>query len=175
MSSGSASTSNASGWEQPDFGGGFQQQIGGRWSLTANLAASHQTVAGGTWTPTGGISVARTFQNGSLAAGYTRTFSSQVFVSSGYIDQASISYNCRLGRKFGIGLGASDFRSIGGVNRQTGQYYNAGTYYPLRPNMNVNLNYGFTHQQSTQSLLYNGNTSVVSFGVVWVLGHSATK
>jgi hypothetical protein len=168
-------TSNASGWNNQTFGGGFQQKIGTRWSVSANLAASYQNAGTAGWTPTGGVSVSRTFQNGSLAAAYNRTVSSQVFVSSGYIDQTTISYGRQLGRKIGLSLGGSEFRTIAHESHQTGRNFNVGTSYPLRPSVNVTVSYGYIHQESTQSLLYNGNTSILSFGLVWVLEHTPAK
>ena len=165
-----ALSSGISSWNGQSLGAGFQQKIGHDWSISANLAASYQHTTVAQWTPSGSVSVSKLFRNGNIAAAYSRSEASQVFVSSGYFDQADLSYSRHLGRKMTTFFGAGAFRGVLTGSRESGERVGANFSYQLRRNVALTSGYNFVRQRADQASLYNGNTTFVTFGLTWTLG-----
>lgn len=163
-------SSGISSWNGQSLGAGFQQKIGHDWSISANLAASYQHTTVAQWTPSGSVSVSKLFRNGNIAAAYSRSEASQVFVSSGYFDQADLSYSRHLGRKMTTFFGAGAFRGVLTGSRESGERVGANFSYQLRRDVALTSGYNFVRQRADQASLYNGNTTFVTFGLTWTLG-----
>jgi hypothetical protein len=163
-------SSGGSSWNGQSIGAGIQQKIGHDWAIAANIAASYQHTTVGLWTPSGSVSISRLFRNGSASAAYSRSQASQVFVSSGFFDQADVSYSRHLGRKMTTFFGAGAFRGVLTGSRESGERVGANFSYQLRSNVALTSGYNFVRQRSDQASLYNGNTTFVTFGLTWILG-----
>jgi hypothetical protein len=176
-----ASTSGTSStypsWVNQNIGVGFQGTFVRYrgWSLGGSVAASSQHYAGSyTITPTGTLSLFKSFGQSSITAAYTRTEASTVLVSNGYFDQADVAYNRKFGQKFNLNVGAGLFRTSYSGTYYNGKRVGGSVTYQWTPRVGLNAGYNFAHQngvQSTNFAPYLGNTNYLSVGLVWALGN----
>jgi len=163
-------SSGVSSWNGQSIGAGIQQKLGRDWSISANLAASYQHTASSQWTPSGNIAVSKMLHSGYMSAAYSRTEASRVFVSSGYFDQADVSYSRHLGRKMTVFVGGGAFRGVLTGSRESGERAGANFSYQWLRNVALTTGYNFVRQRTDEASLYNGNTTSVTFGLSWTLG-----
>ena len=108
--------------------------------------------------------------SGYMSAAYSRTEASRVFVSSGYFDQADVSYSRHLGRKMTVFVGGGAFRGVLPGSRESGERAGANFSYQWLRNVALTTGYNFVRQRTDEASLYNGNTTSVTFGLSWTLG-----
>jgi hypothetical protein len=174
----SGAASGSPSWTSQNFGVSFQGRLFQResWSLGGSIALSSQSYSGGsyTMTPTGSLYLMKSFGGGvsSITAAYTRTEASNILVSSGYYDQADISYNQRISQKVRAFVGGGAFRTSYTVYDEHGERVGGGINYQWSPRVALHANYNFAHQTATQpqTAFFVGNTNILTCGVTWTLG-----
>ncbi len=173
----SINTGASSGsWATQTFTVGMQQKIGQTWWITGTVGASLQQGTYTLWTPTGSFTLLKSLgRKGSLAAAYSRSRADQVLLSSGYFDQADISYFATISRKWQSNLELGEYRTINTVGNSHGKRVSGGVSYLLQNNSSLFLQYNFMHQGGTNNQLFNGNNSYLSFGIRWNLARNPGK
>lgn len=163
-------------WTTQTFTVGMQQKIGQTWWITGTVGASLQQGAYALWTPTGSFTLLKSLgRKGSVTAAYTRSSADQVLLSSGYFDQADISYVANISRKWQGNVGLGEYRTIETVGNSHGKRLNGGVSYLMKNNCSLFVQYNFMHQGGTNTQLFNGNNSYLSFGVRWNLMRNPGK
>jgi hypothetical protein len=159
-------------WNNYSVGGGFNQKIGQTWYVAVSASASLQQQAGASsWLPTGSASIMKNFHNGNLSAAYSRREAAQVLLSSGYFDQADVSYVTHFGPKVSASVGAGAFRSINTGSSQRGKRAYASVSYRWVRNLSWSFAYNLSSQNGTGSSLYYGDITNFTVGLNWALGH----
>jgi hypothetical protein len=169
-SSSTDSNETMGAWNTNTFGVGFTQQFGQSWWLTGNISASYQGGVDSYWLPVGNLGLMKKFRNASLLVAYSRSQAEQVLVSSGYFDQADLSYSQAFGRKFSASLGAAAFRTVNTGARGTGKRVFGSVSYRWIRNMSWVAAYSFSSQHGNQQNLNIGDSSYISIGLRWNLG-----
>jgi hypothetical protein len=162
--------SGISAWSAYSMGAGVNQKFGQSWYLAATLAGSYQQGPLSYWTPTGSISLMKTFRSTTISAAYTRTTAAQVLLTTGYFDQSDISLTTRLRQTINMSMGAGEFRSINTGGHQHGLRTYASLSYRWKPNLAITAGFNYASQTGTAPNLYLGNTSYFHFGLNWILG-----
>jgi len=174
LSHSATSGSTSPGWNNQNIGLSFSYKLGQSWSVSGSLAASGQLVAQvWTLTPTGTLRLLKSFGRSAIIAGYTRSEASNVFVSSGYYQQADVGYNLNLSRKTGFNVGVGQWQTVNTGFNQHGWRASGSTYYQLSPRLSMNGGYSFSHAEGVQTTSfapYLGNTNTLSVGLTWFLG-----
>jgi len=170
--SGAASTTPS--WNSQYLGVNFQYIFGQSWSVAGSLSANGQLVAQ-VWSlsPTGTLRLMKSFHQSSITAAYTRAEASNVFISTGYYQQADIAYNQSIGKKVNINAGVGAYQTINTGAHQYGKRFGGGFNYQWLPRLGLNANYNFAHQSGAQALNFSpflGNVSYFSVGLNWSLG-----
>jgi hypothetical protein len=144
------------------------------WSLTASLAASGQVVAKvWTLTPTGGVTLVKSFRQASVYGAYSRSEAGNIIVSSGYFDQFDVGYRQKINQKWSVGGGVGQYRTIQTFTHQDGKHAGGSVNYQWSPRVSLNAGYSFARQNGIQTSTFSpflGDTSFFSFGVNWLLG-----
>lgn len=161
------SIGSAGAWNTSSLGAGFRQQIGSSLWITANLSASYQSGQYSYWTPVGNIGVSKALRNGSMSFTYSRSQAEQVLLSSGYFDQFDFGYNRRFNRKLTVSMGGGAFRTVETGTHGTGKRIGGSVFYKWVHNLSWTAGYNYSSQSGNQPTLNLGNTTYISFGLVW--------
>lgn len=160
-------------WTTQTFTAGVQQKIGQSWWITGSLGASLQQGTYTLWTPTGSFTLLKSIgRKGSVTAAYSRSRAAQVLLSSGYFDQADISYFANISRKWQGNVELGQYRTINTVGNSHGRRAGGGISYMMKDNCALFVQYNFMHQSGTNTQLFNGNNSYLSFGMHWNLSRN---
>ncbi len=167
-------TTDAPSWNSQNLGFNVQYTHES-WSFAASLAASGQLVSQvWTLTPTGSLRVVKKFARGSsILAAYSRSEAGSIVLSSGYFDQANVSYNQNLNRKLSFNAGVGTFRTVNTGTSQNGKTIGGGVNYQYSPRLSFNAGYNYGHQNGTETSTFFpllGNTNSFNLGLTWLLG-----
>lgn len=170
-----AQTSGGSGWTTYSIGAGFNQRIGQNWYLNGSIGASQQSGVSVPWLPTGSASLMRVFRRSTIAAAYSRSTAAATLLSSGYFDQADISFARQFGTKVSTSIDFGAFRSISTGSHDHGTRARASVSYRWRRNLGWFFSYSYTNQVTSQATLFAGRTNYVSAGLNWTLGQPGAQ
>ncbi len=159
--------STTSSWTTQTFALGFQDRIGKSWWLSGTLGGSLQQQPWSSWTPTGSLTLMKSFRRSSVAAAYTRTRADQVLLSSGYFDQGDISYAATLSPKWQFNVGVGEYRTVETTTSSHGKRANGTLFYQLFPSCALFAQYNYIQQSGSNTTLFAGDNSFLSFGLRW--------
>jgi len=166
-SSSTNSVGSAGAWNTSSLGAGFHQQIGSSLWISANVLASYQSGQYSYWTPIGNIGITKAFRNGSMSLTYSRSQAEQVLLSSGYFDQFDFGYNRTFNRKLTMSMGGGAFRTVETGTHGTGKRIGGSVFYRWAHNLSWTAGYNYSSQSGNQPSLNLGNTTYISFGLIW--------